>query len=100
METWTMEKAKRARKAETPKRPSLCLRSRAPYFYPNQRLNLSQPREGPRKICQGFKPDPGNLAVRHYKGGIDRDRRKGNRNDRRRAMASSSPSSSASAVRA
>src|SRR5215470_3736837 len=34
----------------------------------NQRLNLSQPREGPRKICQGFKPDPGNLAVRHYRG--------------------------------
>src|SRR5215831_2112881 len=34
----------------------------------NQRLSLSQPREGPRKICQGFKPDPGNLAVRHYRG--------------------------------
>jgi hypothetical protein len=26
--------AKRARKAETPKQPSLCLRLRAPYFYP------------------------------------------------------------------
>ena len=37
-------------------------------MYTNQRLNLSQPREGPRKICQGFKPDPGNLAVRHYRG--------------------------------
>src|SRR5215472_3546833 len=36
--------------------------------YTNQRLNLSQPREGPRRICQGFKPDPGNLAVRHYRG--------------------------------
>jgi hypothetical protein len=30
-----MEKAKRARKAETPKQPSLCLRLRAPYFYPD-----------------------------------------------------------------
>ena len=30
-----MEKAKRARKAETPKQPSLYLRLRAPYFYPN-----------------------------------------------------------------
>jgi hypothetical protein len=35
-ETWTMEKAKRARKAETPKQPSLSLRLRAPYFYPDQ----------------------------------------------------------------
>jgi hypothetical protein len=31
-----MEKAKRARKAETPKQPSRCLRLRAPYFYPDQ----------------------------------------------------------------
>jgi len=30
-----MEKAKRARTAETPKQPSLCLRLRAPYFYPD-----------------------------------------------------------------
>src|SRR6516165_4202078 len=28
--------AKRARKAETPKQPSLCLRLRAPYLYPDQ----------------------------------------------------------------
>jgi len=34
----------------------------------NQRLSLSMPWEGPRKIGQGFKPDPGNLAVRHYRG--------------------------------
>ena len=34
-ETWAMEKAKRARKAETPKQPSLCLMLRAPYFYPD-----------------------------------------------------------------
>jgi hypothetical protein len=31
-----MEKAKRARKAETLKQPSLCLRLRAPYLYPDQ----------------------------------------------------------------
>jgi len=30
-----MEKAKRARKAETPKQPSFCLRLRAPYLYPD-----------------------------------------------------------------
>src|SRR5215468_7854075 len=36
--------------------------------YTNQRLNLSKPWEGLRMICQGFKPDPGNLAVRHYRG--------------------------------
>ena len=30
-----MEKAKRARKAETPKQPSPCLRLRAPYLYPD-----------------------------------------------------------------
>jgi hypothetical protein len=30
-----MEKAKRARKAETPRQPSLCLRLRATYLYPD-----------------------------------------------------------------
>src|SRR6516225_10018047 len=40
----------------------------ASHFYPDQRLSLSMPWEGPRKIGQGFKPDPGNLAVRHYRG--------------------------------
>src|SRR5262245_57945853 len=34
----------------------------------NQRLSLSKPWEGPRKIGQGFKPDSGNLTVRHYRG--------------------------------
>jgi len=34
-ETWTMEKATRARKAETPKQPSLRLRLRAPYLDPD-----------------------------------------------------------------
>src|SRR5215468_1639605 len=41
METWTMEKAKRARKAETPKRPSLCLRLRAPYLYPDPTATIA-----------------------------------------------------------
>ena len=36
--------------------------------YTDQRLNLSKLWEGPRKKCQGFKPDPGNLAVRDYRG--------------------------------
>ena len=36
--------------------------------YTNQRLNLSKPWKGLRMTCQGFKPDPGNLAVRHYRG--------------------------------
>jgi len=31
-----MAKAKRARKAETPKQPSPCLRLRAPYLYPDR----------------------------------------------------------------
>jgi hypothetical protein len=33
--------------------------------YSNQRLDLSQPREGPRKICQGFKPEeqPARLQI-------------------------------------
>ena len=38
------------------------------WVYANQRLSLSKPWEGLRMICQGFKPDPGNLAVRHYRG--------------------------------
>jgi len=36
-ETWIMEEAKRARKAETPKQPSRHLRSSAPYFYPDHK---------------------------------------------------------------
>ena len=36
--------------------------------YTNQRLSLSTTWEGPRLICRGFKPDPGNLAVRDYRG--------------------------------
>jgi hypothetical protein len=35
VETWAMVKAKRARKVETLKQPSLYLRLRAPYFYPD-----------------------------------------------------------------
>ena len=36
--------------------------------YMDQRLNLSKFWEGPRKKCQGFKPDPGNPAVPDYRG--------------------------------
>jgi hypothetical protein len=36
-----MEKAKRARKAETPRQPSLCLRLRAPYLYPDPTATLT-----------------------------------------------------------
>ena len=36
--------------------------------YTNQRLNLSKLWEGSRRTCQGLKPDPGNLAVRHFRG--------------------------------
>jgi hypothetical protein len=38
--------------------------------YTNQRLNLSNLWEGPRRICQGLKPDSGNLTVRHYRGAL------------------------------
>ena len=37
-------------------------------MYTDQRLNLSKLWEGPRKKCQGFKPDLGNPAVRDYRG--------------------------------
>ena len=37
-------------------------------MYTDQRLNLSKLWEGPRKKCQGFKPDPGDPAVRDYRG--------------------------------
>src|SRR5215475_10068743 len=37
-----MVKAKRARKAETPKQPSPCLRLRAPYLYPDPGLRMDQ----------------------------------------------------------
>jgi len=39
-ETWAMEKAKRARKAETPQQPSRRLRLHAPYLYPDQPSGL------------------------------------------------------------
>ena len=38
--------AKRAHKAETPKQPSFCLRSRAPYFYPTTKTHGTHWREG------------------------------------------------------
>ena len=36
--------------------------------YTNQRLSFSKLWEGSRMTCQGFKPDSGNLTVRHYRG--------------------------------
>jgi hypothetical protein len=36
--------------------------------YTNQRLNLSKTWEGTRRTCQGLEPDPGNLAVRDFRG--------------------------------
>ena len=36
--------------------------------YVYQHLNRCSGWEGPRKKGQGFKPDLGNLAVRHYRG--------------------------------
>jgi hypothetical protein len=38
--------------------------------YTNRRLSLSTLWEGPRKICQGFKPDSGNPTVRDYRGAL------------------------------
>src|SRR5262252_2011991 len=35
-----------------------------------QRLNLSKPWEGPRMIGQCLEPDPGNLAVRDFRGAL------------------------------
>jgi hypothetical protein len=48
--------------------------------YANQRLSLSPPWEGRRMTCQGFKPDPGNLAVRDYRGASENVRHGGNVN--------------------
>jgi hypothetical protein len=39
-----MATAKRARKAETPKQPSPCLRLRAPYLYPDPTATLDKAR--------------------------------------------------------
>jgi hypothetical protein len=48
--------------------------------YTNQRLNLSTLWEGLQMICQGFKPDPGNPAVRDYRGASGIVRHGGNVN--------------------
>src|SRR5215471_20830368 len=45
-----------------------CGQTRMAGVYTDQRLNLSKLWEGPRRKCQGFKPDPGNPAVRDYRG--------------------------------
>jgi transposase len=48
--------------------------------YTNQRFNLSTLWEGLRKICQGFKPDSGDLTVRDYRGASGNVRHGGNVN--------------------
>jgi hypothetical protein len=45
-----MAKAKRARKAETPKQPSPCLRLRAPYLYPDPRWTAPMVYSGEGKV--------------------------------------------------
>jgi hypothetical protein len=57
-----MEKAKRARKAETPRQPSLCLRLRAPYLYPD-------PTATPALPCD---PHVRLRSVSHWAGGFTR----------------------------
>jgi hypothetical protein len=48
-----MDKAKRARTAETPKQPSLGLKLRAPYLYPDRGLGRPSPiRAGGRATWQ------------------------------------------------
>jgi len=52
-----MEKAKRARKAETPKQPSLRLRLRAPYLYPDPGETLQPEATGAAmEVTKWLKP--------------------------------------------
>ena len=39
--------------------------------YVHQRLNLAANGKASRTKCQGFKPDLGNSAVRHYRGAFE-----------------------------
>ena len=57
-----------------------------------QRLSLSTSWEGPRRICQGFKPDSVNLTVRDYRGALGNVRHGGNVNPpRNRKSGSGNP---------
>ena len=68
--------------------------------YTNQRLSLSTTWEGPRLICRGFKPDPGNLAVRDYRGASENVRHGETVNPpRNRKSGSGNPSPKARRVR-
>ena len=53
----TMEEAKRARKAETPKQPSRHLRSSAPYFYPDPDFlkSINVPSSMQKAVIKGKK---------------------------------------------
>jgi hypothetical protein len=52
-----MVKAKRARKAETPKQPSPCLRLRAPYLYPDLASRVT-PVQTALRNCTGDEGGP------------------------------------------
>jgi hypothetical protein len=52
-----MVRAKRARKAETPKQPSLSLRLRTPYFYPTTVADVNNRGEAYTEYFVGQKGD-------------------------------------------
>src|SRR5258708_3333597 len=52
-----MDKAKRARTAETPKQPSLGLKLRAPYLYPDRAYSAIAPHRYPR-AARGMSASP------------------------------------------
>jgi len=61
-ETWTMEKDKRARKAETPKRPSPHLRSSAPALYSTSLyVPFTGPANGDEANCRKYRQS--NLVI-------------------------------------
>ena len=69
-----METAKRARKAETPKQPSLSLRLRAPYLYPDPERSCC-----PFATPVAFMPSTTiNLDCRRISGGVTRGARSSN----------------------
>src|SRR4029434_5330798 len=63
-----MEKAKRARKAETPRQPSLCLRLRAPYLYPDPTATSSgYSLQGARASLHGLRLPEFPCAVQDFR---------------------------------
>jgi len=73
----------------------------ASHFYPDQRLNLSKPWEGLWMTGQCLEPDPGNLAVRDFRGASGTVRHGKNVNpSRNRKSGSGNPSPTAKRARA